>query len=133
MLSSERPPWPAREGPRRAPPSRRGVYSTGVERSRAAAVPRVPSRAASAFRRPANLPLANLRRTMAPESILFEDKDVPCWTFTQLERLSKANLKQRAKPTAPHGTRSLSLSHSCDAASRSLSRRIPWTHDDSHF
>ena len=33
---------------------------------------------------------------MPPESIPFEDKEVPIWTFTQLERLSKANLRQRA-------------------------------------
>ena len=31
-----------------------------------------------------------------PDSISFEGKDVPCWTFAQLERVSKANLKQRA-------------------------------------
>ena len=30
-----------------------------------------------------------------PESLLFENKEVACWTWEQLERLSKLNLKQR--------------------------------------
>ena len=35
-----------------------------------------------------------------PESVPFEDKEVACWTYAQLERLSKANLKQRNIKTA---------------------------------
>ena len=31
-----------------------------------------------------------------PESIQFESKEVPVWTYVQLEKLSKMNLKQRA-------------------------------------
>ena len=31
-----------------------------------------------------------------PEVLMFEDREVACWTFAQLERLSKNNLKQRA-------------------------------------
>ena len=33
---------------------------------------------------------------MPPSSISFNERDVPLWTFEQLERLSRANLKQRA-------------------------------------
>lgn len=32
----------------------------------------------------------------SPESIQFESKEVPVWTYVQLEKLSKMNLKQRA-------------------------------------
>ena len=31
-----------------------------------------------------------------PDEVVFEGKPMACWTFAQLERLSKANLKQRA-------------------------------------
>lgn len=30
-----------------------------------------------------------------PDSFIFEEREVTLWTFAQLERLSKANLKQR--------------------------------------
>lgn len=44
--------------------------------------------------------MPHLPRTLAgmppPESIQFESKEVPVWTYVQLEKLSKMNLKQRA-------------------------------------
>ena len=44
--------------------------------------------------------VSHLPRTLAgmppPESIQFESKEVPVWTYVQLEKLSKMNLKQRA-------------------------------------
>lgn len=37
-----------------------------------------------------------------PTSVVFEERDVPLWTFEQLSRLSRANLKQRALNLRDH-------------------------------
>ena len=44
-----------------------------------------------------------------PDTLIFEDKEIACWTFAQLERLSKGNLKQRTQaPSARSPLASLS-------------------------